>query len=94
MKVFLVVRGKKHVAVVNSNGESVRVNVDCPACGETAPIAVAGTDMHRSDDDLAYESTAVCLKCKRAIGTLRAEPNTVFGISEDERVLHGSWRVY
>lgn len=65
----------------------------CPHCGD-APFKVAGRNMRPSEDDRAYEADAVALCCRERVGTLRAEPSTLFGVREDERVLRGRCRVY
>lgn len=65
----------------------------CPSCG-AEPFYVAGDGARPSADDRAYECTAYCLACKARVGTVRAEVDTLFGVEEDERVLHGRCRVY
>lgn len=72
----------------------------CPACGWEEPgpalkgFKVAGGTPHATADDRAWEATACCLACKAVVGTLRAEPSTIFGVTEDAAVLNGRWRVY
>jgi hypothetical protein len=65
----------------------------CRKCGHDKP-AVAGGEKRIADDDRAYEATAVCLECRQTIGTIRVEVSTLFGLREDEAVLHGRPRVY
>lgn len=55
---------------------------------------IAGGNPSASADDRAWEATAVCLGCRKIVGTLRVETDTLFGVQEDERVLNGPWRVY
>jgi hypothetical protein len=42
--------------------------------------------MRISQDDCAYESDAVCTACRKTVGLIRAEMDTLFGLEEDERV--------
>lgn len=65
----------------------------CPACG-AEPWHVAGTDCYVTADDRAYEARATARCCGAHVGTLRAEPATLFGIHEDRAVLCGRARVY
>lgn len=72
--------------------ETVDVGGECPACGK--PHVVAGRDM-RTVNDRVYESDAYCAACDAHTGTLIADPETFFGISEDRAMLEfGRARVY
>ena len=72
----------------------------CPYCGveEQGPalrgFKIAGSNRRASADDRAWEADAGCLACKTHLGTLRVETNTLFGVTEDERVLRGRVGVY
>jgi hypothetical protein len=68
----------------------------CPACGVgTSEFVVRGEQCRVADDDRAYESIARAVCCAAVVGVLRAEPGTLFGISEDRAVLKfGRARVY
>lgn len=72
---------------------AVVIDTLCPCCG-ASPFKVAGTDKRPSDDDRAWEATAVALCCDRHVGTLRVEPNTLFGVREDEAVSRMGVRIY
>lgn len=65
----------------------------CPLCGSD-DLKVAGTGRRPSDDDRAWEADAVALCCDRLVGTLRVEPNTLFGVREDEAVARLGVRIY
>jgi len=65
----------------------------CPHC-KTAPFYVAGTGVSIASDDRAYEAGAVALCCKRRVGVIRAEVSTLFGVTEDEQVTAGPWKVF
>lgn len=65
----------------------------CPHCG-AEPFKVAGSNMHPSADDRAWEADGKALCCGASVGVIRAEPDTLFGVREDEAVLHGRARVY
>jgi hypothetical protein len=73
----------------------------CPECGaqgdgeETrGTFAIAGTGRRPSKDDRAWEADGVCLACRKHVGVIRVETNTLFGVREDEAVLRGRCRVY
>jgi hypothetical protein len=53
-----------------------------------APVAAPGAD------DRAWEADGYCTACKAHVGTIRVEPDTLFGVREDEAVLMGRCRVY
>lgn len=82
-----------------------RIEVPTPDCAETlpvpgetcecgAPLVVGGTGATPSADDRALECDAVCLACRKRVGTVCVEVPTIFGVREDARVLAGRWRVY
>ncbi len=95
MKILLIVKdGPRRKCVLPYTGcKHVDVEGSCPACLRSDFI-VAGGDPHPSADDRAWECDACCLACKVLVGTLRVEPSTIFGVTEDERVLNGRVRVY
>jgi hypothetical protein len=66
----------------------------CPGCGAT-PLHVSGTGQRIASNDRAYEADAVAVCCGAAVGTLRVDVDTLFGLTEDEAVLkRGRARVY
>lgn len=65
---------------------------DCPSCGD-APLRVQGTGRTIGGHDW-YRATGHCAACGARVGEVRAYVSTIFGIEEDERVLHGRARVY
>jgi hypothetical protein len=91
MKVTLVYKSRTYK--VTPNGERARLAAQCPLCG-AEPCDVVGTGMTIGSDDRHYRASAVALCCDRPLGELRAYPDTLFGLEEDERVLHGRPRVY
>jgi hypothetical protein len=96
MKVYLLpVDGAARMRCVQPYEGSAYVDVVdtlCPVCNKA--LAVAGTSMHPSQDDRAWESDAYSTCCKEYIGELRVEMNTLFGVREDAAVLSGRCRVY
>jgi hypothetical protein len=70
----------------------------CPGCGHQEPegggFKAAGTGRRISSDDRAYEADAVALCCEKHVGTLRLEPNTFFGIREDEAITRLGIKIY
>ncbi|HEX6051790.1 MAG TPA: hypothetical protein VFZ21_21125 [Gemmatimonadaceae bacterium] len=65
----------------------------CPGCC-TKPFEVRGGGPQRLPDDRTIRSGGRCVACGEAVGYLFAQPDTLFGLEEDERVLHGRPRVY
>jgi hypothetical protein len=65
----------------------------CPRCG-SANFGVQGTGRRPSADDRAWEADGIATCCKEFVGVIRMEPNTLFGVREDEAVLAGRCRVY
>ncbi len=57
----------------------------CPLC-KAEPFKIAGSGKHIAPNDRAYEAPAVSWCCRKRVGTLRAEPATLFGLHEDEQL--------
>lgn len=94
MKIHLVSgRRRLKVIVPFSGSDHAVVEGKCQHCG-VEPFKIAGRGQHIAADDLAYEATGYCLVCMKMVGTIRAEPETIFGVHEDEAVLYGRCRVY
>lgn len=77
-----------------SCGDRVNVAGPCPSC--RAPWQVRGKGPTRDPQSPhdTYRADAVCVACSAPAGVLRVSVDTIFGIEEDERVLHGRCRVY
>jgi hypothetical protein len=95
MKIFLIVDSKRFKVTEPSDGSSYAIveKEACPHC-TTTPFKIAGSGKQITTDDRAYEAEGFCLACLKYVGTIRAEPSTLFGLHEDEAVLHGRCRVY
>lgn len=91
MKAFLTVDHKR--TRLTPHSDHAVADKPCPHCSAT-PLKVAGTGRRPSKDDRAWEADAVALCCKKAVGIIRVEMSTIFGVREDEAVLHGRCRVY
>lgn len=65
---------------------------DCAGCG--LAMRVRGQGRRVSGDDRSYEADGVCVYCGAAAGLIRVTVPTLFGVREDEAVLHGRSRVY
>lgn len=74
------------------SGERAIAEGSCPACG-AAELPVAGRGRYVETRD-TYAARGVALCCGEDIGIIRARVDTIFGVEEDERVLHGRCRVY
>jgi hypothetical protein len=97
MKVLLLFEGGPQIEEIDCTdgvqGATVEVKGRrCPACLE--PLRVGGAGSQPSADDRAYEARAFCMSCKRFMGTLRVETDTLFGVREDEAVLNSRYRVF
>ena len=58
-------------------------------------MRIQGRGPRIAADDRAYVAEAYTECCNRHVGTMRYEPDTIFGIREDEAVLNnGRARVY
>jgi hypothetical protein len=66
--------------------------VDAP-CGWCGSMHVRGTGKSIESRD-TYRADAVCFDCGASRGVLRVKVDTLFGLEEDEAVLHGRARVY
>jgi len=65
-------------------------NMQCQHCKE--PLRAEGRNPEIGFDTVT--SKARCSLCEKDVGTLVVTMDTIFGIEEDERVLHGKPRVY
>ena len=90
-KVVLVREGKE--IHLTPSGDSALLAGACPKCGAES-CWIQGGDMRIGSDDRHYASTGVALCCGERVGEIRAYPDTLFGLREDEAVLHGRPRVY
>jgi len=91
VRVEVVIGGEK-ASIVQPLPDSERVAVlepkACRACKAT-PLFVRGRGKRIGGRDY-YEATACCERCGEQVGTIRAFVQTIFGLEEDERVIHGS----
>lgn len=63
----------------------------CPQC-KCSPYKIQGGETTHDFD--TYRARAWCVGCGARAGELRVTVSTLFGIDEDEAVLHGRARVY
>lgn len=92
MKVFLVTAaGQRPITPPDHITTAATCEGDCPSC--RAPLRVVGKNK-RTVDDRYYAADGHCEACLAHVGEIQAHPSTIFGIEEDERVLHGRPRVY
>lgn len=62
------------------------------SCSKAALQLQGGGITHHDHD--TYYAPVKCLACGVQLGELHAKVSTIFGIEEDDRVLHGRPRVY
>lgn len=89
----VLLMGDKELALETGEGAPTAKakGATCPACG--VPLRVLGNGRRIGGHDF-YTSNAFCAACRAQVGEVRAYVSTVFGLEEDERVLHGRCRVY
>lgn len=92
MKIRLV-SSRRTVTVPFAGADHAIASGACFHCG-AEPFKIAGGGMRASADDRAWESDGKALCCGKAVGVIRAEPDTIFGVREDDAVLGGRCRVY
>lgn len=68
-------------------------SADCACPGCSAPLRVLGSGREIGGHDY-YRAKGFCASCRAYVGEIRAYVDTIFGLEEDERVLHGRPRVY
>jgi hypothetical protein len=78
---------------VSEDGTCAWITSPCPHCGD-APCSVVGGGRSISDCDRYYLAAGRCLDCGGSLGEIRVYMETLFGLEEDEAVLHGRARVY
>jgi len=95
LTVSLLLGDVRHAAAEapRAGDAAVAFDAPCPACGAKAPILVAGCGTHTTTHD-TFVASAKHVGCGERIGRIEAKVDTIFGIEEDERVLHGRARVY
>lgn len=104
----LIIAGTAHPLRVVPDTNRAEAGIACPVCGE--PLLVVGNGPRpgghdyytaegfcaacvRAADDLAARDPAA-RPIVKPVGEIRAYVGTIFGVEEDERVLHGRARVY
>jgi hypothetical protein len=65
----------------------------CPRCG-AVPFQVRGDASKAATRGTTVYCVGVCLGCLKPVGTIKAEPTTLWGEDEDRAVLQGRPRVY
>jgi hypothetical protein len=90
MEVYLIRDGRKWPLTLEAQ-EKARLERPVCECGETG---VVGTGLQYSSDGRNYEATGCCAGCKKVLGRIIAEPDTIFGAREDDAALNGRCRVY
>lgn len=93
MKVSVVIADESRSCSLPEHERWIDVAGRCPEC-KADVLRVIG-DKRRQDighDTVTAPALATC--CGSTIGKVRVELDTIFGLEEDERVLHGRCRVY
>lgn len=85
--------GVRSAAAQNAESEYVIVNSACPLCRRSI-LRASGLGFPVATGHDTYESDARCIDCQQVIGRITVKVDTIFGIEEDNAVLHGRARVY
>jgi hypothetical protein len=94
VKIFLLYEGARiPCAEPFAGADHAVVRGACPLC-KSEPFKVGGTGRRPSADDRAWEADAVSYCCDQPVGTIRAEPNTLFGVREDTQISRMGVRIY
>jgi hypothetical protein len=93
MKIKMTMHDGSVRAVTDVTATSALCEGACPHC-IVEPFRVAGSGGHISADDRAYEADGGCIACGVAVGVLRAETGTLFGLREDEAIARLGIRIY
>lgn len=95
MKLFLILKSgpRRKLTLPHQQADHALVEGACPKCG-SIDFGVQGKNMRPAEDDRAHEADGYSTCCQKLVGTIRAEMDTLFGVREDEAVLHGRCRVY
>jgi hypothetical protein len=94
VKVKLYYNGQQFDVATTDGAPTARVDIACPHCGAPPPLRVQGTGRRIEGHDV-YSADVFAACCSKPIGVVRAQMDTLFGLDEDERVLHhGRCRVY
>lgn len=91
MRVILKLKSGRTVTL-RPIGARAEASCACPECG--ARLVVHGDGPQVSECDRYYFARGSCVACGKHVGEIRAYPSTIFGITEDERVLNGAAKVY
>lgn len=75
------------------NSPTLVVDGTCPHCKDGEFLVRGDPSGAIRTDDKLY-CVAYCNRCTRAVGTLKVEFDTIFGLTEDAAVLNGRPRVY
>lgn len=95
MKTYLEIErasGRVEQRNVTPDGSTGIAFGECPSC-KASPFRVQGCGVERVDDR-TVRAGGRCVDCGEAVGWIYHEPDTLFGVEEDQAVLHGRPRVY
>lgn len=93
MKVNVEIQGVPRTTSLPESERWIDVAGRCPSC-LVAEFRVIGDVQRQKVGRDTVTAPALALCCAAEVGTVRVELSTIFGLEEDERVLHGRARVY
>jgi hypothetical protein len=88
----ITVDGHKAKLPFDGAGHVIVETLACPQC-KLSPVKAHGKGITARTHD-TYIAEAVTDCCGASVGQMQTKVSTIFGIEEDEAVLHGRPRVY
>jgi hypothetical protein len=92
VKVSVIIGGTERVSSLPESERWIDVSGHCPSCD--LDLRVIGDVTRQKIGHDTVDAPALALCCGTEVGTVHVELSTIFGLEEDERVLHGRARVY
>ncbi len=93
MKVTVDISGESRACSLPESEKWIDVDGRCPSCNADG-LRVIGDKRRQQIGHDTVTAPALALCCGREVGAVHVEMSTIFGLEEDERVLHGRPRVY
>lgn len=93
MKVSVAIADESRACSLPESERWINVAGRCPACSADG-LRVIGDKRRQTIGHDTVTAPALATCCGATVGTVRVELDTIFGLEEDERVLHGRCRVY
>jgi hypothetical protein len=93
MNVTVEIQGSHRWTSLPESERWIDVQGQCPACNSEEFRVIGDVTRQKIGHD-TVKAPALALCCGAEVGEVHVELSTIFGLEEDERVLHGRARVY